>query len=142
MNGKLHHTHLNKKGQAIIEFVLISVILLILLYGIVDLVRMGVIKHILDSACREGARVASTIPNLQPDNPIVISRVNKVLMDSNMMNKMGLNTPEITIEDNKTNAEKGDLIVVTVGGEYLNLFALITGLQKTLNGKAISKYLI
>ena len=142
MNHVSRHNFLNNKGQAIIEFVLISVILLFLLYGIVDLVRIGVIKHILDSACREGARVASTIPNLQPNNPIVISRVNKVLMDSNMMSKMALNTPEIAIEDTKLEADKGDIIVVTVSGEYINLFAIMTGLQKTLNGKAISKYLI
>jgi len=130
------------KGQAIIEFVFISVLVVVILYGIVDLVRLGVIKHVLDSACREGVRTAATIPNLATDNPIVISRVNKVLMDSNMMSKMGLNTPEIIIENNKTTAEKGDIIVVTVSGDYMNMFAIITGAKKTISGKATSKYLI
>jgi len=132
----------NIQGQAIIEFVLVITILVIILYGIVDLVRLGVIKHVLDSACREGARVASTVPNLQSDNPIVISRVNKVLMDSNMINKIALNTPVITIESNKSSADKGDIIVVSVSGDYVNIFSLVTGAIRTISGKATSKYLL
>ena len=136
---KIHNAY---RGQAIVELILVLLVLVIILYGIVDLVRIGVIKHTLDSACREGARVASTVPNLHSDNPIVISRVNKVIMDANLMRLVALHTPIIRIEDNRFIANKGDIIEVSVQVEYINIFTLVTGSEKTISGKATSKYLI
>ena len=140
----------NKNGQALIEFILVASILIILLHGIVDFVHMGITKHILDSACREGVRAATSIPSLQNNDAIALSRVRKIMMDGGLMTKsyitQPLPAPQIHFirggTDGGATAQKGDIIVVTTSVQYNSFFSNITRSSWTLNGKAVSKYLL
>ena len=48
----------NKRGQAIIEFAVLLPILLLVLFGITEFGRAIMVKNILHTAAREGARLA------------------------------------------------------------------------------------
>lgn len=48
----------NKRGQAIIEFAMLLPILLLVLFGITEFGRAIMVKNILHTAAREGARLA------------------------------------------------------------------------------------
>ena len=140
----------NREGQALIEFILVIGIFLIMLYGIIDLAQMGIIKHVLDSACREGARAASAIPNLEDDNDIVLSRVRKILIDGKVMTNSRITKPIPSPQvefirggaGGFTQAQSDDIIRVTQQIEYHNLFSYLTGRTISITGEATSKYLI
>lgn len=136
----------NNGGQAVIEFVAVIGVLVFLLYGVVDLVQMGITKHVLDSACREGVRVAIAIPHVRFDDAVVKSRVKRVMQDSKLE---ALPEPEITFYSpegdlliGRESAEYGDIIKVTVAMPYANVFSLSTQTAITLRGEAIMKYFI
>ena len=48
----------NKRGQAIIEFAMLLPILLLVLFGITEFGRAIMVKNVLHTAAREGARLA------------------------------------------------------------------------------------
>lgn len=61
-----------QKAQALIEFALVSPVLLLLLFGIVDIGRGIFYYNTLNHAAREGARVAVRAPNQLPtDNDVL-----------------------------------------------------------------------
>jgi len=140
----------NQKGQALIEFITVVLIFCVLLYGIIDLTQMGIIKHVLDSSCREGARAASAIPSLSSSNDIVFSRIRKILIDGKVMTNSRITQPISTPKmqfiragvDGGIYAQSDDIIVVSIQVEYNNLFSMITGRTVTITGEAVSKYLI
>ena len=146
----LIRTATNTKGQAIIELIAVITIFCILLYGVIDLAQMGIIKHVLDSACREGARAASGIPNLNNSNDVVLSRIRKIMIDGKVMTSSRITRPLASPQiqflrggaDGGSNAQTDDIIVVTVQVQYNNLFSMVTGRTVTITGEAASKYLI
>jgi Flp pilus assembly protein TadG len=140
----------NNKGQAIVEFMLVIGIFVILLYGIVDLVHIGIVKHVLDSACREGVRAASSIPNLNNSNTIVFSRVRKIMIDGKVMTDARITKPLASPAmhfirggvDGGSVAQRDDIVRVTMQVEYQNVFSLFTGKNVRVTGEANCKYLI
>lgn len=52
------------RGQATVEFALISVVLLVILYGILEVGRLIFINSEVDNAAREGAQIAALNPNI------------------------------------------------------------------------------
>ncbi len=137
-------------GQALIEFILVIPVLLILIHTAIDFVNIGIVKHILDSACREGARAASSIPGLQNNNAVVLSRVRKIMMDGGLMTKSYIQQPlpSPTIRflrggaDGGSTAQKGDIIIVEASAVYRPFFSNIIKASWTLRGRAVSKYLV
>ena len=64
-----------QRSQALIEFALVSPVLLVLLFGIVDIGRAVFYFDTVNHAAREGARVAVRASNQLPTNGDVISTV-------------------------------------------------------------------
>lgn len=64
-----------QRSQALIEFALVSPVLLLLLFGIVDIGRAIFYYDTLNHAAREGARVAVRASNQLPTNNDVLTSV-------------------------------------------------------------------
>jgi len=65
-----------QRSQALIEFALVSPVLLLLLFGTIDIGRAIFYYDTLNHAAREGARVAARASNALPTNADVLSTVN------------------------------------------------------------------
>jgi Flp pilus assembly protein TadG len=72
----------DKRGQSIIEFALVLPILLMVLFGITEFGRAIMVKNILHTASREGARLAAVSP--VSDSLSVKGRVEEVLDAANI----------------------------------------------------------
>jgi hypothetical protein len=75
--------HLPRRGQnsqALIEFALISPVLLLLLFGIIDIGRAIFYYDTLSHAAREGARTAVIASNSLPTNATVLATVRTQLV--------------------------------------------------------------
>ena len=64
-----------QRSQALIEFALVSPVLLLLLFGVIDLGRAIFYYDTINHAAREGARVAVRASNALPTNTDVASAV-------------------------------------------------------------------
>jgi Flp pilus assembly protein TadG len=69
-----------QRSQALIEFALISPVLLLLLFGIIDIGRAIFYYDTLSHAAREGARTAVIAANTQPTNASVLATVTSQLV--------------------------------------------------------------
>jgi hypothetical protein len=69
-----------QRSQALIEFALISPVLLLLLFGIIDIGRAIFYYDTLSHAAREGARTAVIAANMQPTNSSVLATVTSQLV--------------------------------------------------------------
>src|SRR5437867_7041492 len=63
-----------QRSQALIEFALVSPVLLLLLFGVIDIGRAIFYYDTLNHAAREGARVAEGPPNNSPPTRTVLTR--------------------------------------------------------------------
>lgn len=70
----------SQRSQALIEFALISPVLLLLLFGIVDIGRAVFYYDALNHAAREGARVAVRASSPLPTNADVLAAVTSQLL--------------------------------------------------------------
>jgi len=75
MSPQLRRRHRGQESQALIEFALISPILLLLIFGIIDIGRAVFYYDTLNHAAREGARAAATAPSTFPTNATVLTAV-------------------------------------------------------------------
>ena len=64
-----------QRSQALIEFALVAPVLLLLLFGVIDIGRAILYYDTLNHAAREGARVAARASNQLPSNADVLSAV-------------------------------------------------------------------
>jgi hypothetical protein len=69
-----------QRSQALIEFSLVSPVLLLLLFGIVDMGRAVFYYDTLNHAAREGARTAVRASNQLPTNADVLAAVNAQML--------------------------------------------------------------
>jgi Flp pilus assembly protein TadG len=69
-----------QRSQALIEFALVSPVLLLLLFGIVDIGRAIFYYDTLSHAAREGARTAARASNQLPTNAAVLATINAQLI--------------------------------------------------------------
>jgi Flp pilus assembly protein TadG len=69
-----------ERSQALIEFALVSPVLLLLLFGIVDIGRAIFYYDTLSHAAREGARTAARASNQLPTNATVLATINSQLI--------------------------------------------------------------
>jgi len=70
----------SQRSQALIEFALVSPILLLLLFGVIDIGRAIFYYDTLNHAAREGARVAVRASNQLPTNADVLSAVSAQML--------------------------------------------------------------
>ena len=69
-----------QRSQALIEFALVSPVLLLLLFGVIDIGRAIFYYDTLNHAAREGARVAARASNQLPTNADVLSAVSAQML--------------------------------------------------------------
>ena len=69
-----------QRSQALIEFALVSPVLLLLLFGVIDIGRAIFYYDTLNHAAREGARVAARASNQLPTNTDVLSAVSAQML--------------------------------------------------------------
>lgn len=70
--SRLHHP---QRSQALIEFALVSPVLLLLLFGVIDVGRTIFYYNTVNNAAREGARAAARASNQLPTNNDVLNVV-------------------------------------------------------------------
>jgi len=70
----------SQSSQALIEFALISPVLLLLLFGIIDIGRAVFYYDTVNHAAREGARIVVKAPFMLPTNADVLSTVKTQLI--------------------------------------------------------------
>ncbi len=70
----------SQRSQALIEFALVSPVLLLLLFGVIDIGRAIFYYDTLNHAAREGARVAVRASNQLPTNADVLSAVSAQML--------------------------------------------------------------
>jgi Flp pilus assembly protein TadG len=75
-----HSRRRSQRSQALIEFSLVSPVLLLLLFGIVDMGRAVFYYDTLNHAAREGARTAVRASNQLPTNADVLAAVNAQML--------------------------------------------------------------
>ena len=120
-----------KDGQSVIEFALILPILLLVLFGITEFGRAIMVTNVLNTASREGARLAAVSP--VGDSLSVRGRVVQVLQAANITAK------DITIQF--LPAEKSVEVTVTTDFEVLSggiLDPFIGTFE--LKGKTVMRY--
>jgi len=71
-----------QRSQALIEFALVSPVLLLIMFGIVDLGRAVFYYDTLNHAAREGARTAVRSSNQLPTNADVLATVKRQLIEA------------------------------------------------------------
>ena len=103
----------DKTGQSLIEFALVLPILLLVVFGITEFGRAIMTVNVLNTASREGARLAAVSP--VSDSLSVQSRVVEVLQAANID---VANIKEIKIEF--APADKSVRVTVTVDFEVLS----------------------
>ena len=75
MEGLRRMAKSNQRSQALIEFALVSPVLFLLIFGVIDLGRAIFYYDTLNHAAREGARVAARASNTLPTNTDVLNAV-------------------------------------------------------------------
>jgi Flp pilus assembly protein TadG len=95
------------RGQSVVEFALVLPVLLLVLFGITELGRAVMVKNVLTSAAREGARLAIVT---DPDKDAVKARVESVCRAAGITDT----TVKITNPDENTGQ-----IEVTVQSQFV-----------------------
>ena len=122
-----HERHNRRRsGQAVVEFALVLPLLLLLVLGAIEFGRVLLRLHLLTSASREGARIASLPGNLEAD---VGDRVQDILGAAGVESgtwttQVVVREPDGTLrDDGLADAEQEDRVEVTV----TNTFQILTG---------------
>jgi len=120
------------RGNSIVEFALVLPILLLVLFGITEFGRMIMTTNILNTASREGARLAAVSP--LGETTIIEARVNEVLAAARVHAKT------ITVEYSPaTNSVR---VAVTSDFDILSRSVLPPSLRGTIElmGQTVFRY--
>jgi Flp pilus assembly protein TadG len=122
----------NARGNAIVEFALVLPILLLVLFGITEFGRMILTTNILNTASREGARLAAVSP--AGETAAIEARVNEVLAAARIHPKT------ITVE--YLPATNSVRVTVTTDFDILSRSVLPSPLRGTieLHGQTVFRY--
>jgi Flp pilus assembly protein TadG len=117
-------------GAAVLETALVSVFLLLLLAGALDVGRMFYSYIVITNAAREGARTAARLPCSALNNAQVRAAI--LLAAEQETGALPGDPPgDVTIQINPNPASgcftAGNTVTVTVSYEYTNLLTGITG---------------
>jgi len=63
MSDRCVNNHIHQRGAAVVEFAILLLLLLVLLFGLIDFGFLWLQSHYVSNAAREGARIASKIPS-------------------------------------------------------------------------------
>jgi Flp pilus assembly protein TadG len=102
-----------RQGATLIEYALALPVLLLLAVGMADLSAALRAKHLLVEAAREGARIASVLPNLQANDPRVGVVINDAVSQGGLVALVPVWTVEFPNSGSGT-AQSGMPVTVTV----------------------------
>jgi Flp pilus assembly protein TadG len=108
-----------QRGQALAEFAIILVVLMLLLLGIVDLSRAVYIRSVVANAAREGARYAIVQPRDVAQDAIA-SATTSVVVDKSLAGSVAVSPADVSVTFPDT-----DHVRVTVVCTYHPATALI-----------------
>ena len=108
-----------QRGQALAEFAIILVVLMLLLLGIVDLSRAVYIRSVVANAAREGARYAIVQPTTLSQDAIA-SATTSVVVDKSLAGSVAVSPADVSVTFPDT-----DHVRVTVVCTYHPATALI-----------------
>lgn len=122
----------NARGNAVVEFALVLPILLLVLFGITEFGRMILTTNILNTASREGARLAAVSP--AGETAVIEARVNEILTAARVHPKAI--TIEYLLETNSVR------VTVTSDFDILSRSVLPPTLRGTieLRGQTVFRY--
>ena len=122
----------SNRGNAVVEFALVLPILLLVLFGITEIGRMIMTANVLNTASREGARLAAISPIY--DSLSVQARVMEVL------DAASVEPSSIVVEYNA--AAHSVRVMVTADFEILSRSVLPTELRGTieLTGQTVFRF--
>jgi len=128
------HRLRRQTGSNLVEFALVSPLLLILLFGIIDFSLALFNKAVVTNAAREGARYGIVLSNPRPTPDQIRAAV--LNYTGNHLITFGSNTPLVTVTPG---ANSGDALTVSVAYTYVPVVIsrLIPGLD-SLNVSASS----
>jgi len=122
----------NHRGNSVVEFALVLPILLLVLFGITEFGRMILTTNILNTASREGARLAAVSP--AGETAAIEARVNEVLAAAKV------NPKAVTVEYSpSTNSVR---VTVTADFDILSRSVLPPSMRGTieLRGQTVFRY--
>ncbi len=119
----------DRRGQSLVEFALVTVMLLLLVVGIVELGRVWNLYQILANAAREGARLAS-LPTGFTSAAAVNARVQGYLATGNV------NPAKATITIGGSGVDGGTGTQVSVTVSYPYSFLYVGPIIRLLNSGA------
>ncbi len=110
----------SKKGQGFVEFLLILMILMVIVFGVLDLARIFNALVVLSNASREAARFGSRYPNDAPG-------MQQAAVDEAQSAGLVINTTDVTVFCTDTDAppngcDRGLPVVVTVSHSFNFIF--------------------
>ena len=85
----VHRSGRGHRGVALIEASVVLGMLILLLLGIMEVGRALMAYNLLTRSVRAGARLAVVTPDLQQDDPRVVSRINDLLDDGGVTASSG-----------------------------------------------------
>ncbi len=109
-----------QRGQALVEFALVSIILMGLALGVTEFARAWYYDNALENGVRAGVRYASELPDLMTDDSRIQAYVN-----DNMVASVGSPTNAVTTKLTPQSFPNGTQEVVTVTATYP--FTFLTG---------------
>jgi Flp pilus assembly protein TadG len=74
---------LNRSGQALIEFAFVSIMLLLLIFGLIDFCRAISIRQVITNLTREGSNLASRNTSLPDTMTAIIASANPLNITNN-----------------------------------------------------------
>lgn len=129
----------SQKGAALVEFALVLIPLLLLIFGIIEFGIMLYDKQILTNACREGARVGivAGVPRVADS---VIKNTAMIYCQTHMVTFGNKTPPTPTVTGYSSNAGFGDILTVQLTYQYTFLYLSNFIGQKTLTTVASMTY--
>ena len=134
-------TSKNQQGTALVEFALIFMILILLLFGIIEFSLVLYDKQVLTNACREGARAGIIQQNPRvTDSAIKAVVINYAAAHLVTFGSDVLDANDVTIT--RTGTDFGDSLTVSVSYlyDFLLLPKFIEGLMGNISEETVMKY--
>lgn len=129
----------SRRGTALVEMAVVFPLFILLVFGLVEFVRMGMVKQALSDAARAGCRRAALTSTLTHEDAEATIRA---FLQSAMSNSQDVAKCRITITpENLTGMTSGVEITARVEVNYSDVSWLVPGvLQNTiLQGQAVMK---
>ena len=131
----------NREGQALVEFTLVFLFLIMLLMGIIEFSLILYDKAVITNASREGARAGTVFRPTPITNAEIEAVVNNYL--STHLISFSASTPEIIVNPSITPPAFGGTLTVTVNYNYGFLLLpnfMSSGNQLPLSAQTIMNY--